>query len=201
MSSTRSRHPPKALVFSLAARVAARFRQGNGSDFDPIRLDEAEQRCWTARTLLSGHDTHHRYWGVVERSFAMVYTARATQALPHERGIVLMRAMKHACDALKCLTTVYGARNVNVAMTLEVIGEIAAIAVNIPEQDCHRRAVVDRLTQKCLGIAPDQPRCSAPTESARDLSRFFYEHSMRVYRHCNRRHPACTSILSALRQL
>lgn len=191
----------KALVLSLAARVAAKVRPEKGLEFDVTRLDKAEQQCLTARELLHGSGTNHRYWGVLERSFALIYTAKAAQALPHDKSLRLVRAMQHACNALKCLITVYGARNVNVAMTLEVMGEIAAIVVNIPEQDRHRRAVVDRLRQKYLETVTSQLEPRSPIESMRELSLFFYEQAIELYQDCCRDHPACSAIRAALRKL
>ena len=193
-----------ALVLSLAARVPASLQARNGLGPEGRRLDKAEQRCGAARKLLRCYENSHRYWGVLERSYAMIYVARATQTPEHTKSGVLLQAVQHASNALECLSSVYGPKNVNVAMTLEILGQIAAMAASrIPKRDKYIQVVVDRLTQKYLEIASVQPQCTSRISSVRDLSWFCYRQAVDLYQDCSNHvhHPACLIIHSAMGQL
>jgi tetratricopeptide (TPR) repeat protein len=191
-----------ALVLSLAARVPASLQARNALGPYNQYLNEAEQMCEMARKLLFCHGNTHRYWGVLERSYAMVYLARATQIPEHEKSGVLLQSVQHASNALECLSAVYGPRNINVAMTLEIWGQIAAVvACSMSCNDIYMQVVVARLMQKYQEIASTECQCKAPIYSVFDLSRFFYRQAIDLYQGCRSDHPACLLIDSAMRQL
>ena len=190
----------KALIFVLAARVPTKFQPRDDSkDYAFAQLAIAEKQCIAARDLLSCHVGRHRILGVLDRTWAMIFTARAILSHSSEQGILLLQAIQYAFNALVCLMNEYGARNVNVAMTVQLAGDIAAHAVNVLEHDKHRQSVMLKVKQMYGYFSSATNQSDPQCESLQDISQCFYRQAFSVYEQCYSSHPACATIMSVLK--